>query len=280
MSTEIENGGGAPAAVATPENNSQNSASSNAGESPQGTNGTVSSTPSSDWREALGEEYRANKSIQNYKNVNDLVKSHLHLEKMLGAKSTPIIGEEGKTVYEADAYKYNVEEGKPNITPEIFDKVSAKAAALQIPPAQFQELVNEFLGAESELIEAGKAAAATELKTAEDSLKKEWGANFEENLTNAHKAFELFATPELKQEVSNLPMSVKTSITKMMSSIYSKIGETSLQKQGGEKNSLTAEQATAKIREIRNNPDHPYHKNDPAARADMAKLYLAADGKE
>lgn len=280
MSTENENVGGAPTLAATPENNTQNSGSTANSELPQSTSNAAPNTPSSDWREALGEEYRANKSLQNYKSVNDLVKSHLHLEKMLGSKATPIIGEEGKTVYEADAYKYNVEEGKPNITPEIFDKVSAKAAALQIPPAQFQELVNEFLGAESELIEAGKAAAATELKAAEDSLKKEWGANFEDNLTNAHKAFELFATPELKQEVSNLPMSVKTSITKMMSSIYSKIGETSLQKQGGEKNSLTPEQATAKIREIRSNPEHPYHKGDQIARADMAKLYLAAEGRE
>jgi len=275
MSTEIENGGTAPAVAATPENNSQNLGNPASVESPQSTSGAASN-----WREALAEEYRANKSIQNYKSIDDLVKSHLHLEKMLGSKATPIIGEEAKTVYEADAYKYNAEEGKPAVTPEIFDRVSAKAAALQIPPAQFQELINEFLGAESELAEAGKAAEATELKSAEDSLKKEWGANFDENITNAHKAFELFATPELKKEVSNLPVGVKTSITKMMSSIYSKIGETSLQKQGSEKNNLTPEQATAKIREIRNNPEHPYHKGDQAARADMANLYLAADGKE
>lgn len=278
MSIENENGGGAPAAATTPENNSQNpvTAASN--------NSDIVATPakgtSSDWREALGEEYRANKSIQNYKSVDDLVKSHLHLEKMLGSKSTPIIGEEGKTVYEAEAYKHQAEEGKLTVAPEIFDKISAKAAALQIPPAQFQELVNEFLGAESAMVEAGKAAAATELKAAEDSLKQEWGANYDENLGKAHKAFELFATAELKAEVSTLPMSVKTSITKMMSSIYSKIGETSLQKEGGSKNSLTQEQATAKISEIRNDPNHSYHKGDINARADMAKLYLAAEGKE
>ena len=143
MSTEIENSGGAPAAATTPENNSQNLGSAVNSESPQSPNGAVSH----DWREALGQEYRSHKSIKDYKSVNDLVKSHINLEKMLGSKQPSLVGEESKTVYEPDAYKYSAEEGKPAITPEIFDKVSAKAAALQIPPAQFQELVNEFLGA-------------------------------------------------------------------------------------------------------------------------------------
>ena len=274
MSKEIENGGGAPAAATTLENSNTNPASDTSIESTE----SNTSATSNDWREALGEEYRAHKSIKDYKSVNDLVKSHLNLEKMLGTKQPSLVGEESKTVYEPDAYKYSAEEGKPAITPEIFDKVSAKAAALQIPPAQFQELVNEFLGAETEIVEQSKAAEATAVKEAETSLKTEWGANYDQNIDNAHKAFELFATPELKEEVSNLPVSVKTSITKMMSSIYSKIGETTHGKEGGQKNSLTPEQANAKIAEIRNDLKHPYHTGDIAAKAEMTRLYLAASG--
>lgn len=271
MSTEIENGGGAPATATTLENNSTNPVNTVSTES----NG---SGASKDWREALGEEYRSHKSIKDYKSVNDLVKSHLNLEKMLGAKQPSLVGEESKTVYEPDAYKYSAEEGKPEVIPEIFDKVSAKAAALQIPPAHFQELVNEFLGAETEVMGQSKAAEAIAVKEAETSLKTEWGANYEQNIDNAHKAFELFATPELKEEVSNLPVSVKTSITKMMSNIYSKIGETTHGKEGGQKNNLTPEQANAKIADIRNDLKHPYHTGDIAAKAEMTRLYLAASG--
>lgn len=278
MSKDIENGG-APVAASPAQSTASDTAQTTLNNvSAPATDGAAPATTPTDWREALGEEYRANKSIQSYKSIEDLVKSHIHLEKKLGQKAPSLLGEASKTVYEAEAYKYAAEEGQPTIQPEIFDKVSAKAAALQIAPAQFQELVSEFLGAESQFAEAQKAASATQLKAAEDSLKQEWGTNYEEKLEKAHKGFELFATAELKAEIADLPVSAKANLTRMMAEIYSKIGETSMKKEGNQNNSLTPEQANAKIASIRSDSSHPYHTGDVAAKAEMTQLYLAAAG--
>lgn len=242
-----------------------------------GTTASVESTQTpSDWRQALAEEYRSHKSLQNYKSIDDLAKSHLHLEKMLGQKQQGIVGEPAKTVYEPDAYKYQAEEGKPQVAPEIFDKVSAKAAALQIAPAQFQELVNEFLGAESEFMSQSQEAQKAEMLNADKSLKEEWGAHYEEKIEGAHKAFELFATQEIKEQVASFPASVKVGLTKMMAGIFGKIGETSMQKGGVDSGTSAQQQALSRIDAIRKDSSHPFHSGDIDAKAEMTKLYLTA----
>lgn len=247
------------------------------------TNTTVDTTQptvvSSDWREALAQEFKEHKSLKDYKSVDDLVKSHINLEKMIGKKQPSVIGAEGETVYEADAYKYEVAEGQPTIVPEIFDKVSAKAAELKITPAAFKELVSEFLGAEGELGKQNEMRQAEALKTAENTLKEKWGSEYETKLTNAHKAFELFSSPELKETVGNLSVEAKTALTDIMANVYSKIGETSFGKGGSQNSGLTSQQAQIKIDEIRNDPNSPYNKGEPAARAEMTRLYLAAQGQ-
>ena len=84
---------------------------------------TTPEAPTVDFKTLIPEEYREEKSLQNFNKMDDFVKSYLHSQKLVGLDKIPVPNkhateEDWKEVYKklgspeaADGYKYSLPEG-------------------------------------------------------------------------------------------------------------------------------------------------------------------------
>ena len=84
---------------------------------------TAPETPAVDFQSLIPEEYKEEKSLQNFNKMDDFVKSYLHSQKMVGLDKIPVPNkhateDDWKEVYKrlgspeaADGYKYSLPEG-------------------------------------------------------------------------------------------------------------------------------------------------------------------------
>jgi len=149
-----------------------------------------------DWKANLSEEIRADKSLENIKDIEGLAKSYVHAQKMVGADKIPVpnkfaTDKDWDAVYErlgrpADAagYKYDLPEDQ-KIDDAALKNFSDQAHKLGLLPGQANGMVkfyNEMTAASMQEAET-TAVAAREASSTE--LKKEWGQAFDQKISQA-----------------------------------------------------------------------------------------------
>ena len=159
----------------------------------------VETTPevSTDWKANLSDEVRADKSLENIKDIEGLAKSYVHAQKLVGADKIPVpnkyaTDKDWDAVYEklgrpktSDGYKYELPEDQ-KVDEAALKNFSSQAHKLGLLPTQAQGMVkfyNEMMGkqlADAESIStAQREKAMTELKT-------EWGQAYDQKLQKAN----------------------------------------------------------------------------------------------
>ena len=159
----------------------------------------VETTPevSTDWKANLSDEVRADKSLENIKDIEGLAKSYVHAQKLVGADKIPVpnkyaTDKDWDAVYEklgrpktSDGYKYELPEDQ-KVDETALKNFSSQAHKLGLLPTQAQGMVkfyNEMMGkqlADAESIStAQREKAMTELKT-------EWGQAYDQKLQKAN----------------------------------------------------------------------------------------------
>jgi len=159
----------------------------------------VETTPevSTDWKANLSDEVRADKSLENIKDIEGLAKSYVHAQKLVGADKIPVpnkyaTDKDWDAVYEklgrpksSDGYKYELPEDQ-KVDEAALKNFSSQAHKLGLLPTQAQGMVkfyNEMMGkqlADAESIStAQRDKAMTELKT-------EWGQAYDQKLQKAN----------------------------------------------------------------------------------------------
>ena len=159
----------------------------------------VETTPevSTDWKANLSDEVRADKSLENIKDIEGLAKSYVHAQKLVGADKIPVpnkyaTDKDWDAVYEklgrpksSDGYKYELPEDQ-KVDETALKNFSSQAHKLGLLPTQAQGMVkfyNEMMGkqlADAESIStAQRDKAMTELKT-------EWGQAYDQKLQKAN----------------------------------------------------------------------------------------------
>jgi hypothetical protein len=220
---------GTPAPVAEPKVN---------GDAPQGGDNNAPSKGA--WYEALPADYKENPSITKFKSVEDLSKSYLEIQKMVGKDKVVVPNEKSskeeweqfytKAGRPADVKGYELP--KLEVAPELqksmeanLDAFKSKALELGLSKKQFAEMYglsvevnqnafNQFL--ETQL--QGKQTTATE-------LRKEFGAAFEVKQDLAQKVVNTFFTdPEAAKVVQNHLLS-NAGFAKAMMKIGESLGE-------------------------------------------------------
>jgi hypothetical protein len=228
--------------------------------------GQSSESVESSWLDSIQDQsLRDSKSLQNFKDIEGLAKSYVHLEKKLGQPKA----EEPISITPQD-YTFDLPE---NYTPNenIINPIKEKAAELGIKPDQFKSLVETFTNQEADILrgmEEQKQAQANELK---ENLRKEWGNDFEDKIRKADETLQKFTSAEDDAILESMSSDAKLAIAKMMYNISSKIGETSIGK-APESPLLTKEQAQSKIDSILSDDNHPYFKGDPKAIEEFFEL--------
>jgi hypothetical protein len=204
------------------------------------------------WLESIvSDELRTNKSISNFRDVDNLAKGYINLEKKLGSP-TPSPIEPAKS-YSVEDYLIEIPAGdKQANTESILAPVKAKAAELGIDPKAFQELMGTYFDGESNISKSAQdkedAKASEEQNKAESLLKEEWGESFDEKINLADATWQRFAPKEYDDMLNTLDPSGKAAIARVMSNIGESISEPHMGKQSD--NSLTRESIENRIKEL------------------------------
>jgi hypothetical protein len=235
------------------------------------TNTAVESTAeeTTTWLDSIQDaELRDSKSLANFKDIEGLAKSYVHLEKKLGAAAT-----EEPVEYKAEDYSYEVPEGYES-NQDLVDPLKEIALENGIKPESFKALAEAYIAKESELMQQAQQAQEAEFAKVKESLSKEWGSAYEDNLKKAEETWQFLTDEQDDKLLDKLDTDTKLALARAMHKFGEKISEPKTGKMAGS-TVLTKEQAQSKLNDIYANDDHPYFKNDPSAVAEVFELQKA-----
>ena len=154
-------------------------------------------TTQNNFQELIPEEYRAEKSLENFKDMGDFVKSYLSAQKIVGADKIPVPNkfateDDWKAVFnklgapeKPEDYKYSFKEGE--VDQEVLTSFNQQAHKLGLLPSQAESLIKFYNDMnEGSSIQAEEKAAETKLHT-ENELKREFGPQYVKRLDQAKR---------------------------------------------------------------------------------------------
>ena len=154
-------------------------------------------TTQNNFQDLIPEEYKGEKSLSNFKDMNDFVKSYLSAQKIVGADKIPVPNkfateDDWKAVFnklgapeKPEDYKYNFKEGE--VDQELLSTFNQQAHKLGLLPQQAESLIKFYNDLnEGSSVQAEEKAAQTRLHT-ENELKKEFGPQYVKRLDQAKR---------------------------------------------------------------------------------------------
>jgi len=154
-------------------------------------------TTQNNFQDLIPEEYKGEKSLSNFKDMNDFVKSYLSAQKIVGADKIPVpnkfaTDEDWKAVFnklgapeKPEDYKYNFKEGE--VDQDLLSNFNQQAHKLGLLPQQAESLIKFYNDMnEGSSIQAEEKATETRLNT-ENELKKEFGPQYAKRLDQAKR---------------------------------------------------------------------------------------------
>ena len=173
-----------------------------------------------DFQSLIPEAYKEEKSLQNFANMDDFVKSYLHSQKLVGSEKISVpnkyaTDEDWKDVYKklgtpenADGYKYDLPEDH-RIEDDVLKNFSNEAVKLGLLPHQAQGIMKYY----NDVINKGVDDQTAHMKVSQEEsakeLRKEYGATFDRQIQSAknlaHSTLgKEFVTDTLLQDGSRL----------------------------------------------------------------------------
>jgi hypothetical protein len=189
--------------------------------------GNPASAGAASWRDSLPDELKNDSAISTYSDIAQLVKSHIHAQKMIGKDKIPVPGEgaseqDWETVFNKlgrpdspDKYELKLPEGAPADDPMIkgFKALAHKSGIL---PKQAQAVMGWMVEANQNAAKAMAAQRDNELQNGIATLKREWGPAFDRELSRAERAVTEFGGQQLHEVLKNehIPMDVRFALTR------------------------------------------------------------------
>ena len=149
------------------------------------------------FQDLIPEEYRGEKSLSNFKDMNDFVKSYLSAQKIVGADKIPVPNkfateDDWKAVFnklgapeKPEDYKYSFKEGE--VDQELLSNFNQQAHKLGLLPQQAESLIKFYNDMnEGSSVQAEENAAKSRINT-ENELKKEFGPQYVKRLDQAKR---------------------------------------------------------------------------------------------
>lgn len=226
----------------------------------QNTDATASTSQEVNFKDLIPQSYREEKSLQNFNNMEDLLKSYLHAQKLVGADKIPVpnkhaTDDDWKEVFKRlgapekpEDYKYNIDQLDQTQVAE-FNKTAHQLGLL---PKQAEGLIkfyNELSNNQASSLE--QRAADAQLQT-EIDLKKEFGPQYSKRLDQAKRLAvgtlgEEFLENTILQDGSRLGDNIN--IIKAFSNLADKLSEDEIVK-GDTSGYMTAKEIEKEINEL------------------------------
>tara|TARA_R110002020_G_scaffold402806_1_gene612933 strand:+ start:4211 stop:5062 length:852 start_codon:yes stop_codon:yes gene_type:complete len=149
------------------------------------------------FRDLIPDEYKDNKALANFNNMNDFVKSYVNAQKIVGADKIPVPNkyateDDWKAVFDKlgrpekpEDYKYNFKEGE--VDQELIKSFNQQAHKLGLLPQQAESLIKYYNDLnENNAIATEQKVDETRLQT-ETELKKEFGPQYNKRIDQAKR---------------------------------------------------------------------------------------------
>ena len=166
-----------------------------------------------DFQSLIPEDYKEEKSLQNFSNMNDFVKSYLHSQKLVGADKIPVpnkmaTDEDWNAVYERlgrpetpDGYKYELPK-ETKLEESTLKAFSEEAHKLGLLPKQAQGIINYYNSIAEQSEQAAQVNEEAARASAEAELRKEYGPAYDLKIAQARDE----AIREVKAKASELSL--------------------------------------------------------------------------
>ena len=154
-------------------------------------------TPTStDWKASLSDEIKADKSLENIKDIESLAKSYVHAQKLVGSDKIPVPNKfatekDWDAVYEklgrpkdATGYKYELGENT-KINEDALKTFSDQAHKLGLLPTQANGVVKWYNDMAAQQQQDADTTAMGAREQSETALKKEWGQAYDQQINKA-----------------------------------------------------------------------------------------------
>lgn len=225
------------------------------------------------WKEALPEDIRQDPSLGAIKDIQNLAKSYVNAQKMVGKEKIVIpdqhaTAEDWKGVFKKlglpeSVDKYNVK--ADGFQKEFIDEFKQAAYGMNLMPKQAEDLLGFYKGfSEKSLTAQAEAQKAQSLEEI-NGLKKEWGNAFDKNLLIAKGALEQFADPETKQYIETSGLGNDVRLIKLLASIGNKMGDDQFVGEAKKQMGTTPAEAQKRVNDVLGDKNHPYwNKSHPS----------------
>jgi hypothetical protein len=238
-----------------------------------------------DFKSLIPEEYKEEKALSNFNNMEDLLKSYLHAQKMVGANKIAVPNkmateDDWKEVFKKlgapekpDDYKYSFKEDE--INPEQLKSFNETAHKLGLLPKQAENLIKFYQEMNSVGEQSKFQTAQAKQLEAESLLKKEFGAEYGKRLDQAKRlASETFGKELLNntilQDGSRLGDNVE--IIRAFTMLADKLSEDEIVK-GDDVGYMTAGQIEKEISQLTEEGSAYWNKNHPNHRKAVEEVY-------
>jgi len=256
----------------------------------------VKESKPSKFYEGFSEDVRNHPSVQKFKSSEDLAKSYVNLEKKISAKGI-IKPEEGASQEVIDQYYRDLgavmdEDGVEIIEPpEGVDeriKVSEEGAKSfkefavkgRFTPDQIRMMQEFDIERQNNAIKAAEKEYEERRNESESTLRKEYGAKYEENIAKATQLVKSLGGDKTLEAFKD-GKGIDPDILRFLVNTAEKVSEDVLGTKGSSGMTMTPTEAKAKIDEIRGDPKSAYndgnHRNHHDAVEYMKTLYKFAN---
>lgn len=237
------------------------------------------------WKSQLeDEQLQSSKSLDKFQTVQDMAKSYVNMEKKFGKDPDKLVelpSENASDEVKAEFYKrlgvpddpseYGFEKSTElpediEVDDQLLEGAKQLAHKYNMPKEAFSGLVNDWLQLEQQSIQEKQKQVQQELdseyESSVNSLRKEWGDDYDRRVNRANRLLTQFAGEEAVEELglSNSPKMVQ-----FLDKVADSMSEDKLE--GSGTNPLpTPAQVESKISELMAHPaymnkKHPEHKN-------------------
>lgn len=177
---------------------------------------------------SLSEELRQAKSLSNFKDVNDLAKSYLHAQQLIGKRVQDMSPEDvamlnGLRGVPDSSDKYQLpEQAVPEEAAKWYKDLAHKAG---LTNQQAKEVFESYVNLERQANERMQAQRAEFKSQAEAELRREFGQGYTQQLQLAKSAVKAFGGDEVLKALNETGLGNHPSVIKMLA----KIGENLLE---------------------------------------------------
>jgi hypothetical protein len=218
-------------------------------------------------------------SIRNMKDLNSLVKSYVHAQKMVGADKITIPQKGAPTeqwnevftklgLPKKEEYKINKSE-KSFLGDDFYTKATELGHELGILPHQMQGFVQKLEVDAGAQFEARTQAATRNQEEAVNNLKKEWGTAFDAKLHNAKEVLKKFGGEEISNFISEAGLGNEPRFIKLLEKIGSSLKEARMIE--GKDDSGSPADTQEALDSILKDKNHPYWDSNHVGHANAAK---------